>query len=385
MSAVGRPIVHGFWSYAREQKKASKLLHEALAAGLRESLGRNPEVHIFLDVNAECGINWHQELVRSIARSVLFFWLQSPSCLNSTLCRFELEMFRGQAARIARRFSTSAPIDPERLFQHWLVAIRWVDMHPGLWAMQGDDPATLEVVNLWRQTQVPDDFRMDRAGVSDEALRHHGKVMGKKVCDKLLDSLTLLGGHTSQARAALLGELLDFVALEDPAFEALWLARLPSNTTSAPSGTVLGQRRLADAVNGGATRLTHEGTNFFLVPLQVPGRLGFWAGAEPLGGALARRISACLSAGRPGPNGHLRWPAQALGAITGLLQPYRLQLPDRAEAAALLELEKLGFAGCAQLGWTAPVGNFWVRADNGFEPAVPRDGDLPLLLTTPLD
>jgi hypothetical protein len=132
--------VHGFWCYAREQEAASVRLEDALHRSLRESLGRDPEVQIYCDRGVANGSNWPAWTVRSIARSILFFWLQSPSSFASTICRCELEMFRAQVARIARRFS----VDAGRLLEHWLVPIRWEDMDPRQWQRMGSAPETLE-------------------------------------------------------------------------------------------------------------------------------------------------------------------------------------------------------------------------------------------------
>jgi hypothetical protein len=181
----------GFWSYARELADASGQLQGILEESLRGALGRAPEVRIFRDVNQEDGTHWRQELVRGIRRSVLFFWLQSPSHLNSPACRFELEMFRAQVARIAGYFGV--PAHGGRLFEHWMVPIRWQDVHDNMWPLLRSDPATAQSAQLWSDTQVQGHFDIARHGHSEASDREHGIAMGTAVRDKLYQSLPLLG------------------------------------------------------------------------------------------------------------------------------------------------------------------------------------------------
>jgi WD40 repeat protein len=211
----------GFWSYSRDLEQASGQLQEVLEASLRGALGRAPEVTIFRDVEQLDGTYWSQELVRAIRRSVLFFWLQSPSHLNSPICRLELDMFRAQVARIADHFCV--PGNASRLFEHWIVPIRWQDMHEDMWPSLRSDPATSEIAQLWYYTQVHSHFDIAKHGHSEASYREHGIAMGTAVRDKLYQSLPLLGRAPS---TELLAQLLAFLAREDLAFEQDWLAAL---------------------------------------------------------------------------------------------------------------------------------------------------------------
>jgi hypothetical protein len=386
MIVLNQSTIHGFWSYAREQETASGRLQDALQRSLREALGRNPEVEILRDSKIPNGHDWQAWIVRSIARSVLFFWLQSPSSFASPICRFELEMFRAQVTRIARRFSTTtAQIDDERLLEHWLVPIRWEEMDARQWDRMKNSPETTELAKLWHKQQIRYDFNMAMSGVSEESIREHSKAMASPIRTSLFNSVELLTGQT-------LDSLLEFVAEENSAFIATWLARFPSQETagSALSGAAAHQRRLADALTGGTTGwpLHEMGMDFFLVPLDKASRPGFWAGTAPLGEPMATRIREQLAVGRRGRNGHALWPADAVPAIADALRrSYGLDLPDPVEAAALRDIAMQGTTACAQLGWIRPVGNFWLRAcpeSSVVMPATPHQGDLPLLLVKQL-
>jgi hypothetical protein len=376
------PKIYGFWSYAREQGATSARLHEALERSLREALGRNPELEILHDVKIPVGHDFRAEIVRSIARSILFFWLQSPSSLASPVCRFEFEMFRAQVARIARCFSTTASVDAERLWRCWLVPIRWEDMDPRQWDRMGNAPETVELANLWRDTQISDDFNIAKSRVSEERIREHGKAMAAPIRSKLFTAMELLTGQT-------LDSLLAFVAEEDSKFIATWLARFPFSEKAhrALSSAVSPQRRLADARTGGRTRCTQLDFNmdFFLVPLDKAGNRGFWASVAPLGEPWAAQFRKQLSTGRRGPNGHALWPADAVPLIADTLRACGLDLPDPIDAAALLEIAMHGPTACAQLGWITPVRNFWSRSKSGdVAAAAPHQGDLPILLVKQL-
>jgi hypothetical protein len=224
LDAGGYHRLQGFWSYSRRLGSESGRLKTILEDSLSGALARAPEVEIFRDVDQPDGIRWRGQLVRAIRRSILFFWLQSPSYLSSATCRFELEMFRDQVARIARHFGVSSHAG--RLFEHWIFPIRWQTVHEYMWPPMLRNPAIRDVAQLWDDLEVHDHFDIARHGHSDASYREHGVAMGTMVRDKLYESLPLLGGGSPHK---LLAQLLTFVSQEDLSFENSWLERMPSS------------------------------------------------------------------------------------------------------------------------------------------------------------
>jgi hypothetical protein len=361
----------GFWSYAREQRELQLILHASVESALKEAFGREPQVVIAIDKQIPGGHDWRRWIVQSLAHSVLFYLLQSPSSFRSDMCRFELAMFRAQVQRIARHFSRpERPLDAEQLWDLWFTPVRWEEIHPRQWQDLMDSDEAERIASVWKRAQTADDF--DLTKLPQQELAWRGRRLAAPVRD-LVYCWQDLSGYP-------LSSLLDFLAEDDEAFMTEWMERFPDPGRPSLSAAATVQRRLAQARVNGAAQWEDAalGLDFFLVPL---GAGGFWATAVPLQDPHASDLRAKLGEGRRGAKGHWLWLAAAAKAIDEAFSEYGLRLPDAAQAEALLALARAGTRDCRQVGWRTPLFRFWWRTTAGLEPG----GELPVLLVKPME
>lgn len=361
------------------------MLHAAMQNTLADGLGAICDVWIFRDGDHDTGMghghDWKRSIVANLAGSMLFFWNQTPRWVESAYCRFEMDVFRANVVRLARRFSTpSGPIDPERLFERLVIPIRHMDMDVHQWAAQPADTVA-QVRPLWRRTNIFRELDLSKGDcrASDIPLRCLAAEAHIR-----RDIFAAVPEHVS------LPELLDFLATEDRSFIHEWSRRFPADEGAVlpPAMPELSrQGHLARLRTGG--RLHDEdaslGLNYFLVPLNDAGTEGFWASARPLGNPLAARISAMLpEAQRPrvAPDGQLVWSAAAVARIRDMLVLAGTDIPGAAQAAALQGLDPT--VRC-KMGWLSPPRRFWFASPDGaIEPAEPAGRALPVMLARPV-
>jgi hypothetical protein len=104
-SLTDLPELVGFFSYARSDDENSdmalSLLRKRIRSELRLQLGR--ELRLWQDTEAiPHGRLWEGEIKKAIAESAFFIPIVTPSAVNSSYCRMELEAFLGRESELAR-------------------------------------------------------------------------------------------------------------------------------------------------------------------------------------------------------------------------------------------------------------------------------------------
>lgn len=207
----------GFWSYKRlaapENAQLKQAMQDRLGAVIGSSLSA---VEIWRDQETRNGIphgaQWPDEIVRTIARSALFFWNQEAAWLHSAICRFELRMFHAQATRLARQFD----LDPQDLFGRLLVPVRWSTMREDQWD-QVPERERPWLRALYRDTNILPAMKLADSHLSAMDLRMAAMAIAEPTRDQLFD---MPGG------LATLRRLLAHAAIPDPTFLRQWTEEL---------------------------------------------------------------------------------------------------------------------------------------------------------------
>lgn len=388
------PTVHAFWSYSRGQEDVGVAdLHRAMQRSLADPMSLYGGLSIFRDNDRKTGIDsgsdWPRSIVEAIARSTLFFWVQSPAWLRAgSPCQFEFEAFRDRIARISDEFRAGSSTSASRDLQGALVVpIRWYDMHPEDWS-QIDADVCRAFRPEWDLMQTIDELnfplRRTRTPLSDGHAAAASAAAAAPIAERFKKALAALGTDLPTLQA--------FIDSDRATFEQRWLAELERRmpALAAPRAapptdpTLRAQARLAARISAGLTRAVEQafGVSSVLVPADDGGERGFWAAAMPL----SNRWRATLAAygdGRPvnGPAGWLLWSAEDIAALAEPLAELGFGVPDAAQAARLLQLFGGSRDTAIQLGFQSMPRDLWFRdAAGALAGAVGGESRRPLVL-----
>ncbi len=107
-SLTDLPELVGFFSYSREDDEGShgalSMLRERIQHELRAQLGRTAKTfRLWQDKEAiPSGTLWESEINNSVAQSVFFIPIITPTVIASPYCKFELETFLAREAELGR-------------------------------------------------------------------------------------------------------------------------------------------------------------------------------------------------------------------------------------------------------------------------------------------
>jgi hypothetical protein len=370
-------IIHAFWSYSRNTESfGGDALHAAMQASLSEAMAPL-ELRVFRDSAANHGIasgaDWSREIVRAIARSTLFFWIQSPRWLHRPICRFELEAFHSRVQRAANLLAPGDTSTFEKLWTAMTIPIRWLDAAAAQWQAVPEPPRSF-IAHAWRHMNVRPSLMLP------ESRRQHRHDVYALAC---VDAAAAIHAHLAAALRQCGSDWQQWLELLDRdavAFERLWLAefaarRLTGGADDALAPTpgldlVGSQLELAQRLNSGRTRIAREelGLTMILVPHADSASGAFWVTSAPVTNRLATTWADYFGENfraSPGSGGVLRWSAEAVQKLRPSLQDIGLDLPNAAQAAWLMRLSEQERAVVHRLGLQSAPRNFWFAASDG--------------------
>jgi len=374
-------VLHAFWSYSRaSEAHGGEELHSAMQTALDETLAPR-QIHIFRDSSLASGIgsgvDWRRALVRGIARSTIFFWVQSPLWVHRPVCRFEFFAFRDRVRRLASRLSKqndAATFDD--LWAAMVVPIRWAEIADDQW--RGVPAEQRRVLSLeWNRMGVLSPLmlaekrrRLQRA-VNDAysvACFASAPVIGTQ-----LDStLRRIGASWSSWER--------LIAVDVAEFEEFWLSRpevqslagAASEPTDLTTGVEAVGAQLTLAHTRTAGRLNLErpelGLTMVLLPDLSDPEGGYWCSNGPLPNRLAKLWAARFgpdAKGKLGTSGTLVWSESAMRVLLPQLQEYAIDIPNAAQAETLAALCAKGRDSIHQLGLLSAARGFWFNSAEG--------------------
>lgn len=376
------PTVHAFWSYSRTTElQGIDALYVAMAASLEEVIAPMP-LQIFRDTapnGLASGEDWRRGIVQAVARSTLFFWVQSPRWLHRAVCRFEFESFRD---RVHRAAALLAPQDPEAAFDDlWsalVVPIRWLDVDDDQWRAV-PEPARGALARDWQRMNVVPSLLLP------EFRRRHqfaGDVYALACVDAAAAIRARIAAVFESHRTSWRG-WCDLLASDARPFEDSWLDEF-SRRWAAESGEPSGpaapafvylslaarQAELAQRHTSGKTRLERPelGLTLVLLPRDDDRTSAFWCASAPVANRHARTWAlrfGPLFRAEPGAAGALSWSREAIEALRPALRDEGLDIPGVDQAADLVKTLATDREAVHRLGVQSVPRGFWTVAADG--------------------
>lgn len=372
--------VHAFWSYSRvTEGQGIDALHAAMSASFEEVIAPMP-LRVFRDTAPDglaSGEDWRRGIVQAVARSTLFFWVQSPRWPHRSVCRFEFEAFRD---RVRRAAAALAPGDTDAAFKDlWralVVPIRWLEVDDAHWR-HVPEPARGALQREWQHMNVLSSLLLPQ-------MRRRHRSAGDVYALACVDAAAAIRGRIASVfeeyRTSWDG-WVDLLAADAPAFEAAWFDEFERREAGRidewhPIAHELGGLSLAARQAELARRHTHGkarrelpelGLTLVLLPRGDDPRAGFWCASAAVANRHARTWAqryGPLFRAEPGTAGALVWSLEAIAALRPALRDEGLDIPDADQAADLLKTFAIGREILQQIGVKSVPRGFWtVQAD----------------------
>lgn len=358
-----KPPLHAFWSYSRVLEQAGAAsLHSAMRAALADPISLWGELQIFRDNSSDDGISpgadWFRAVVAAVARSTLFFWVQSPRWLRAgSLCSVEFAAFEDRLARVARHFCPSNATHVTRtLSETLLIPVRMINMSPTDWDQI--DPALRQRYEAeWGRRQVMPELDFTRtswdAGSPAQPYGHACISAAQPIARNFGRALATLGVDLATLNAFIQSDCHDFER-RWLLNRALWPGQPQLNALLTPGGPAA-----AAAPKSWPAPPSVLGLSFFWLPDDA-GDNGCWTATSPLQNRLQQGIAGWLAgADARGPGGFLLLTAVHAAALRPHLREAGLDLPDSRQAARLRMLISRGRDAALRMGMQSPVPDFW--------------------------
>lgn len=368
--------LNAFWSYSRAtDDTGSRDLYEAMRATLRDPISLWGMLDIYRDVDRANGISvgalWPQDVIAAVARSTLFFWVQSPRWLRAdSMCSFEFEMFCDRVKRVARHFvTTGSEQTAERLLEALVIPVRLFEMEPSDWSLI-DERIRQRFEHEWNQRQVHPALDLARHRLRGtpptlgyalnciDAAQPIAKRFGGALAELKIDLPTL--------NAFIAADSADFHRQWSRAYETRFDDELQRQCIPARDADLAAQQRLAGGRGHHMSRWP-SGLSFVLVP-DASGERGFWASAAPLSNRFERVIAGSVpdrGQVQRGPGGFLLCSAAGAVALHDTLRALGAALPEAAQAGRLQAIFAKGRDHALRLGFQAMPDGFWFVDEHG--------------------
>lgn len=342
-------------------------LHAAMQATLTEQIATWGEPHIFRDRDRREGIppgaDWVRTIIAAIARSTLFFWVQSPRWLMSPVCVFEFDVFEDRVARIAAEFIPSdSPLTTQTLSDALLIPVPIFNMEPKEWA--GIDPELRKrFEGAWSRRQATPDLNFTLT----DGNRSHETNPYSYQCTRAAQSIARSFSRTLDALGISLTRLNEFLTDDSQEFERRWLGIFEErsselkrhDSTGARDDDLVAQQRLMKRMARPSDKM---GFSFVLVPY-IQGKNGFWVSAKPIPNKFQSNVTARIGSGHPvvlGLGGYLQFSAAAVKVFHRYLRIIGLDLPDFEQASRLQAVFSKGSDHALRLGFESRLSSgFW--------------------------
>lgn len=360
--------LNAFWSYSRAGEDiGGSELHTTMQAALADPISPWGELHVFRDNARREGIppgaDWARTIIAAIARSTLFFWVQSPRWLVRPACVFEFDVFEDRVARIAAEFIPSgSPLTAQTLSDALLKPVRMFDMGPEEWT--GIDPVLRKrFEGEWSRRQVMPELNFALA----DGNRLHETNPYSYRCTRAAQPIARSFGRTLEALGISLTRLNEFLTDDSQELERRWMGIFEERFSELTRNDVTGardddwaaQQRLMKRLTRPPDKM---GLSFVLVP-DTQGEQGFWVAAKPIPNKFQSNVTARIGSGHPvalGSGGFLQFSAAAVMAFHRYLRTIGLDLPDSEQASRLQAVFAKGSDHALRLGFESGLSSgFW--------------------------
>lgn len=364
-------ILNAFWSYSRTGEGiGGSELHTTMQAALADPISPWGELRIFRDIarhnSIRHGEDWPRAITAAIARSALFFWVQSPKWLKSPVCVFEFDAFEDRIARIAAEFIPSgSPLTAQTLSGALLQPVRMFEMEKEEWLSIDIDPVLRNrFESEWSRRHIMPELRFSLA---------HGRPSHESSpysyrCTRAAQPIARSFGRTLDALGGVsLARLNEFLTDDSQDFERRWMGiyeeRFSESKRHGGSGARdddwTAQQRLMKRLTRPPNKI---GLSFVLVPY-VHGKQGFWIAAKPLPNKFQSNVTERIGSQYPvalGSGGFLQFSAEAVKRFHRNMRTIGLDLPDAEQASRLQAVFAKGSDHALRLGFESGLSSgFW--------------------------
>lgn len=367
--------LNAFWSYSRVGEGiGGSELHTTMQAALADPISPWGELRIFRDIarhnSITPGADWPRAITAAIARSTLFFWVQSPMWLKSWVCVFEFDAFEDRVARIAAEFIPSgSSVTAQTLSEALLKPVRMFEMEEE-WVRIDIDPGLRNrFESEWSRRHVMPELRFSLA----HGHPSHESSPYSYRCTRAAQPIARSFGRTLDALGGVsLARLNEFLTDDSQDFERRWMGIFEERFSELrrPDGPGTrdddwtAQQRLMKRLTRPPNKI---GLSFVLVP-DVQGKQGFWVAAKPLPNKFQSNVTERISSQYPvalGSGGFLQFSAEAVKRFHRYLRTIGLDLPDAEQASRIQAVFAKRSDHALRLGFESNLSSgFWhINAD----------------------
>lgn len=328
--------LNAFWSYSRSSGEFhGHQLHEAMRSALVNPISLYGDLTIFRDSDLRDGIapgaDWAQVIVEKIARSVLFFWVQSPKWLHpESFCSFEFDAFEDRAARIAKRFLASGD---RNLSDALIIPVRLFGVAGRSWDYI-DSGQRIRFENEWGRRQVMNGLNFS---IENSAQSNYGNLYStgclaaaEKISESFRNTMDVLGVN--------LEKINEFLVEDSPDFERKWMREFEERWANLRRANVSNDRFWSTPPTP-----SHSSHCSVWIP-NADGKYGFWVASKPL----RRKVS-----------------KEQILRFRHTLQAEGLDLPNAEQAERIQAVFAAGRDHSLRLGFCISSLDFWYVDEDG--------------------